>query len=46
MLGMFYHCLRCGLKRELRRSQKPGNPREKYLALEREMKQSKIAHLH
>jgi hypothetical protein len=46
MVGIFYKCLKCGKRREIRRSKKPGNLREKYLALEREMKVSKIAHLH
>jgi hypothetical protein len=43
---MFYKCLKCGKKRELHRSKMSGNPREKYLALEREMKDSKLTHLH
>jgi len=46
MPGIFYHCVKCGLKHEIHRSKKRGTLREQYLALEREMKTSKIAHLH
>jgi hypothetical protein len=43
---MFYKCSKCGEKKELRRSKRSPNARSEYLALEEEMKLSKIAHLH
>ncbi len=39
---MYYACRRCGKKRELRKSKTPGNPREKYLAVERAVNESKV----
>lgn len=45
--GMSYQCLRCGKgPTGIRRSKKPGNPRERYLALEAELEHSTTVHLH
>jgi hypothetical protein len=47
MVGISFNCLKCGEHGELHRSKYPEkNNRFKYLALEDELKDSKIAHLH
>ncbi len=43
---MYYKCLRCGKKKELRRGSKTGNNAASYLADEKRLEQSKIVHLH
>jgi hypothetical protein len=42
---MYYKCLRCGQKKELRNGTKTGNNRAKYLDLETKMEESKILQL-
>jgi hypothetical protein len=43
---MYYHCLRCDAAKEIRIGPKTGGNATPYKALEKEMKESKIAHLH
>ncbi len=42
---MYYNCVRCGKKKELRKSKKPSNARRKYLDLEKQVKESKVVEL-
>jgi hypothetical protein len=46
---MIDRCVKCGTGkygREMRRSKKPNNRRNRYLALEREVEQSNVVRLH
>jgi hypothetical protein len=42
---MYYHCLRCGKKKELRKGKKTGNNYGKYLGIETGMTESKVFQL-
>jgi hypothetical protein len=39
---MYYRCRRCSEKKELRKSKIAGNPRDKYLTLERSVSESRV----
>jgi hypothetical protein len=43
---MFYKCLLCANKKELRKSKNANSPLAKYRALEKQLKNSRLVHLH